>query len=409
MILVIGATGTVGRHVVAQLRERGAAVRAVTRDPAAAGLQAEVEVVRADLTEPGSLEPYLCGVEAVFLIWPFTSPAVAADLAPAVVSVLARHVPRIVYLSAHAAAGQPDSFWAIVERLIQESGVRWTFLRPTGFATNTLMWADQIRTGTVRWPYGAAVRSLIHERDLAAVAVRALTEAGHAGRRYLLTGPEAITQSAQVEIIGAATGGAVRWEELTPEEAREQLGVAWGDRAFADQALESWAAMVAQPEPVTSVVAEVTGAPARTFRQWARDHGSDFGSPPATAEVAEVADRYVRAFRAGDLDTALALLSPDVIRVAPIEASGGPGELHGVQEIMANSGRLNADVQIHSVEIDEPFVRDDRFAVRFAFDQTHLPTGVRETAVKISLYTVTGGAIVREEVYYHTPRHPPAW
>src|SRR5215469_9784684 len=163
MVLVIGATGRIGRQVVAQLVERGAAVRAVTRDPAVANLPAGVDVVRGDLAEPRSLEPHLKGVTSVFLLWPFASPTAAAELGPGLVEVLARQVRRIVYLSASAAAWQPGSFWATVERLVEASGAAWTFLRPTGFAANTLMWADQIRAGNVvRWPYGAATRSLIH-------------------------------------------------------------------------------------------------------------------------------------------------------------------------------------------------------------------------------------------------------
>lgn len=400
MILVTGATGNVGRQVVAQLRERGSPVRAVARDPASASLPAGVEVVRADLAEPGSLEPHLQAVESVFLVWPFTS----ADLAPGVVEVLARHVPRIVYLSAQAAAGRPDSFWATVERLIAASGAAWTFLRPTGFAANTLMWADQIRAGDViRWPYGAAARSLIHERDLAAVAVQALTDDRHDGLKYLLTGPEAITQADQARTIGEVTGRVVRWEELAPQAARMELLAAWGDPGFVDSALATWAALVTQPEPVTHTVEEVTGAPARTFRQWARDHVGDF-RPVSTAQIAT---RYVSAFRNGDLDAALGLLSPGVVRSAPMEATAGPGELRGAQDIMANSAQLNADYQIHAVEIGDPFVHHDQFTVRFAFDQTHMPTGTRQTAVKISLYTVAEGAIVREEVYYHAPPHTP--
>jgi uncharacterized protein YbjT (DUF2867 family) len=379
-------------------------VRALTRDPASAGLPAGVEVVRGDLADPASLEAHLAGVDSVFLVWPFTSPEQAASLGSRVVEVLARHVSRIVYLSAQAAAGRRDSFWGTVERLIEESGAQWTFLRPTGFAANTLMWADHIRDqGVVRWPYGAAARSLIHERDLAAVAVRALTEDRHAGQRYLLTGPEVLTQAEQVREIGEVAGRAVRWEELAPEEARAQLLAAWGDPGFVDSALATWAQMVAQPEPVTATVEEITGVPARTFRQWAADHVSDFRQP----STAEIADRYVSAFRAGDLDAALRLLSADVVRVSPLETAERPGELHGVQEIMGNSSRLNADYQIHAVEIGDPFVRGDQFAVRFVFDQTHLPTGKRETAVKISLYTIARAAIVREEVYYHTPPHAP--
>lgn len=404
MILVTGATGTVGRQVVTQLRERDLPVRAVTRDPASAGLPSGAEVVRGDLADPASLEPHLAGADSVFLVWPFTTPELAAGQGARIAGMLARHAARVVYLSAQAAAGRPDSFWAVMERLIEGSGVAWTFLRPTGFAANTLMWADQVRgQGVVRWPYGAAARSLIHEHDLAEVAVWALTEDRHAGRRYLLTGPEAITQADQVRIIGEATGRAVRWEELPPEEARRQLLAAWGDAGFVDSALATWAGLVTQPEPVTRTVEETTGSPARTFRQWAADHASDF----RPLSVAEVADRYVSAFRAGDLGAALRLLAADVLRVAPLEAGDGPGELRGVQEIMDNSGRLNADYQIHAIQADDPLVRGDQFAVRFAFDRTHLPTGKRETAVKISLYTVADDAIVREEVYYHTPPHTP--
>ncbi len=285
MILVTGATGTVGRQVVAQLRERDVPVRGLTRGPAA-DPPPGVEMVRGDLADPASLEPHLAGAESVFLVWPFTAPELTADLGARIAGMLARHVTRVVYLSAQAAGGRPDSFWAVMERLIEDSGVAWTFLEPTGFAANTLMWADQVRRqSVVRWPYGAAARSLIHEHDIAAVAVQALTEDGHAGRRYVLTGPEAVTQADQARIIGEATGRAVRWEELPPAEARRQLLAAWGDPGFVDSALATWAGLVTRPEPVTQTVEQVTGSPARTFRQWAADHAGDF-RPPSAAEVA---------------------------------------------------------------------------------------------------------------------------
>lgn len=93
--------------------------------------------------------------------------------------MIARHARHVVYLSAEAAASDPESFWAVLEQLIERSGTAWTFLRPTGFAKNTLGWAEQIRAdGVVRQPYGQAARSMIDERDIAAVDVRALTEAG---------------------------------------------------------------------------------------------------------------------------------------------------------------------------------------------------------------------------------------
>lgn len=281
MIVVTGATGTVGRQVAEQLVERGVTVRAVAREPGSARLPAGAEVVRADLADPGSLERHLAGADAAFLVWPFTSPEQAAGLGQRVVQALARHVPRIVYLSAEAAAGRPDSFWSTIERLIEESGAAWTMLRPTGFAVNTLMWADQIRNGdVVRWPYGSAARSLIHEGDIAAVAVRALTEDGHADQRYVVTGPETITQAEQVAVIGEATGRRLRWEELEPAAARQYLLSAWGDPGFVDSALATWRRLATRPELVTPTVEEITGVPARTFRQWAHDHSGDFMPAP---------------------------------------------------------------------------------------------------------------------------------
>jgi uncharacterized protein YbjT (DUF2867 family) len=255
VIFVIGATGKVGRHVVSGLLERDVQVRALARDADAAGLPGGVDVVSGDLADPQGLAEHLNGVEAVFLVWPFFG----ADGADEVVATLAAHTRRIVYL------------WAAVERAIERSATEWTFLRPTGFAANTLMWADQIReSGVVRWPYGQAARSLIHERDIAAVAVRALTDDGHVGASYVLTGPETLTQAEQVHAIGDALGRPVRWEELSRKEAEEQIA------GVPDTALDTWASFVETPEIVTSVVEELTGEPARPFDEWARDHVEDF-------------------------------------------------------------------------------------------------------------------------------------
>ncbi|MFI0792795.1 SDR family oxidoreductase [Micromonospora rubida] len=277
MILVTGATGTVGREVVSILTARGEPVRAVSRNPAAADLPAGVEVVAADLTDPASLAPHLTGVDAVFLIWPSADPALARRAAPEVARVIAARVPRIVYLSAPGAADQPESFWAVVERAVEESGAGWTFLRPTGFAANTLLWADQIRAGdVVRWPYGGAARSLIHERDLAEVAVAALTSDGHLGTRHLLSGPATLTQEEQVHAIGQALGRKLSWAEMPRDEAHALLAGAFGNAAFAASALDGWAAFVDHPEQVTTTVEAVTGRPARPYSEWAANHADTF-------------------------------------------------------------------------------------------------------------------------------------
>lgn len=194
------------------------------------------------------------------------------------IRVLARQVPRIVYLSAQPAADRPESFWAIMEREIEKSGASLTFLRPTGFAANALMWADQIRSGdVVRWPFGRAVRALIDERDIAAVAVRALTQDAHAGARYTLSGPAALTQSEQLAVIGEVLGRKLRWEELPQQEAEDGLAAAWGDREFAADAVRAWEWFVDHPEPVTTTVKDVTGAAARTFADWAAANTASFG------------------------------------------------------------------------------------------------------------------------------------
>jgi uncharacterized protein YbjT (DUF2867 family) len=260
MILVTGATGNVGRHVVAGLRAAGRPVRTLSRRGGD---------FRGDLRDPPSLRAALDGVDAAFLLWPGPS----GDGAEAAAELIAGRVRRIVYLSAHS----PETgFWGVVEKTVERSGADWTFLRAGGFATNTLAWADMIRAGEVRWPYGEAARPMIHERDIAEVAVRALTGDGHVGARYELTGPANVTQAEQARLIGAAVGREVRWTELDPAAARRQLIAEWGDEAFADGALAYWASLVGRGEPVTSTVEEVTGHPARTFAEWARDHADDF-------------------------------------------------------------------------------------------------------------------------------------
>ena len=280
VILVTGATGNVGREVVSQLLRTGSVVRALTRDPDSAGLPGGVDVVRADLSVPKTLDECLDGVDAVFLMWP----GLPVEHASAALDAVTKNARRIVFLSSFTVRDdleqQTDpitAFHADIEHLIEQSGLEWTFLRCGGFATNALMWAPQIRAdGVVRWPYGAAARSLIHERDIAAVAVRALIGDGHSGTKYVLTGPQSLTQVEQVRTIGESIGRPLRYEEISPEAARQQMLTKGWPPSFVDGALDHWAKCVTEPELVTPKVEEVTGAPARTFREWAIDHAGDF-------------------------------------------------------------------------------------------------------------------------------------
>jgi uncharacterized protein YbjT (DUF2867 family) len=289
-VLVTGATGRVGRIVVAQLLGAGVPVRALTRRPAAAKLPAAVEVVSGDLTVPESLDAGLQGVSAVFLVW-----SAPPTTAPAVVERLATHVRRVVFLSSphrtpHPFFQQPNPLAVLhadIERLIAAAGLASTIIRPGMFASNALLWwAAPIRDGdVVRWPYAAAETAPIDERDIASVAARALFEDGHAGGDYVLTGPASLSQAEQVSIIGEAIGRRIQFEELSPEDFRRQTAGRWPGPVV-EMLLAAWGATIGRPALVTSTVSDVVGSPARTFRQWAADHAAAFLERPASREVA---------------------------------------------------------------------------------------------------------------------------
>jgi uncharacterized protein YbjT (DUF2867 family) len=124
-------------------------------------------------------------------------------------------------------------------------------------------------------PGSAAPTAPIHERDIAAVAVRALCEDGHAGADYVLTGPQSLSQFEQISTIGGVIGRPLSPTEISPEDAGSEL-LALMPAVVANMLLDSWAAAIGQPAFVTSTVAEITGAPARTFRDWAADHAAEF-------------------------------------------------------------------------------------------------------------------------------------
>jgi uncharacterized protein YbjT (DUF2867 family) len=279
-VLVTGATGRVGRLVVNELLNAREPVRALTRRPDAAGLPASVEVVAGDLTVPDSLDDALHGIDTVFLLWT-APPATAA----AVIERLASHARRVVFLSSphrtpHPFFQQPNPMAALhaeIERLIAAAAIASTIIRPGMFASNVrFWWADMIRdTGVVRWPYGAAETAPIDERDIAAVAARVLYEDGHAGGDYVITGPESLSQAEQVRVIGEAIGRRILFQELSPDEFRRETAGSW-PRPVVDMLLAAWGAANGRPAFVTSRVADITGSPTRTFRQWAVDHADMF-------------------------------------------------------------------------------------------------------------------------------------
>ncbi|WP_067134159.1 NAD(P)H-binding protein [Microtetraspora malaysiensis] len=285
-ILVTGATGNVGRLVVEQLVQAGLSVRALSRNPRGGALPDGVEVVRGDLAEPESLRPAVEGVERMYL-FPF------AATAPDVVR-LAREagVRRVVTLSSGAVTtGHDTSFHLPVEQAVEASGMEWTHVRPGEFMLNKLwLWGPSIRAErVVREPFPDLAWYPVHERDIADVATAALLEDGHGGAAYTLNGPELISRRDQVRAIVEAIGKDIRLEAVTPAKARE-LYLAQGGFAAANADFltgfqtysgeEADSAQVEEPAPAASAPMptseEVTGKPARTFADWARDHVRDF-------------------------------------------------------------------------------------------------------------------------------------
>ncbi|WP_020388040.1 NAD(P)H-binding protein [Kribbella catacumbae] len=274
-ILVTGATGNVGRELIKQLP--AADVRLLSRHPAAvpeamAGDVVAGDVVAGDLGRPESLVPALDGVGVVFLIWPFLT----ADAAPAVLEQVGGR--RVVYLSSSGLSEGHDDpinrMHAELERLVERQAGGWTILRSNTIASNARGWAGQIRsTGVVRGPDIPAT-AVVHERDLASVAARALRSDELAGQRLVLTGPQVLTRAEQVAALGAALGRELRFEAVPAEDARAQM-LADGRPSVLVEALLS---NVGRPPSglITSTIAELTGSPARSLADWAQEHVGEF-------------------------------------------------------------------------------------------------------------------------------------
>ena len=284
-VLVTGATGRVGRALVDELRTRGVPVRALVRAPVVGALPAGVDARRGDLGDPGTVREAADGARAAFLLWPTGS--VDDDRTAAVVAALAR-TGHVVHLSARGVADGPsdDELGPIlashrrVERLLRGSGARWTSVRGGGFASNTLAWAADVRSSSVvRAPYGGIPRPYVHERDLAAVAALALTGDARSrldGATPEVTGPRTVSGREQVDALAAALGRPLRLEALDWDAARQDLLDTGVDPVTADSMLDTWWAMVAEPERPTDTVPRLLGRPALSYEQWARDHAEDF-------------------------------------------------------------------------------------------------------------------------------------
>ncbi|MEU8975296.1 NAD(P)H-binding protein [Streptomyces monashensis] len=270
MIVVTGATGNVGRPLTQALAEAGERVTAVSRH--AVAMPDGVRHVAADLAELASVTPALDGAKALFLL--LSGDLHAPDARPADIIGLAAAsgVRRIVLLSSQGVATRPlgPSRVAMraMEDALRESGLDWAVLRPGGFASNALAWAESVRTQrTVGAPFGDVGVPVIDPADIAEVAAACLLDDRNIGEVYELTGPEVITPRQQAEAIAAALGSPVRFHELTRDEARSVM-TEFVPVELADDTLD----IISAPNPaelrISPDVARVLGRAPRPFDGW---------------------------------------------------------------------------------------------------------------------------------------------
>ncbi|MBN9741087.1 NmrA family transcriptional regulator [Amycolatopsis sp. A1MSW2902] len=271
MIVVTGATGNIGRPLVRALADAGEQVTAVSRR--AAEVPEGVRHVVADLADPASLEPALTGAKALFLLLSGDLHAVGANPVDLVAKAADAGVRRVVLLSTLGVATRPFGTTRIamreLEDAVRESGLDWVILRPGGFASNALWWAESVRTqGIVAAPFGDTGVPIIDPADIGEVAAACLRDDRHVGGVYELTGPEVITPRQQTEALAAALGKPVRFQELTRAEAKAGMMQSMPGE-LADDTLD----ILSSPTPaelrVSPDVEQILGRAPRSFADWA--------------------------------------------------------------------------------------------------------------------------------------------
>jgi uncharacterized protein YbjT (DUF2867 family) len=261
MIVITGATGNIGRHLVSSLVSAGEEVTTVSRGDAPPGVRHH----RADLTEPNSLKAAVDGAEALFLL-PAGDFLVTGDVGAVLDVARAGGVRRVVLLSSQGVrTGRHPS---TMEDAVRQSGLEWTLLRPGGFDSNTLQWAESVRTRrTVAAPFADVALPTIDPVDIADVAAVVLREDGHAGQAYELTGPAPISPRQQASAIADALGEPVRFVEQSRAEARAEM-VRFMPEPVADATLGILGSPNAAEQQVSPDVPRVLGRPAGTYAGW---------------------------------------------------------------------------------------------------------------------------------------------
>jgi uncharacterized protein YbjT (DUF2867 family) len=268
MLLVIGASGNVGREVTRVLAESGERVRVVARNPGSAAFPDRVEVVRGDLEDRESIESAMKGADRAYsLMRP--GRGLAENLAAAAASQGLERIVLLTSLAAEAANTPLGLLHREAEQAVEAAGITWAFLRPTNFASNSLAWAPSIRAdGIVRAPFGTFRSAVIDPRDIAAVAAAELRSPDQANRVHRLTGPQVLGLTDQIAIIGEVLGRDITYVEQSEDEAREELLARGVPAPVAESILAGQRGALTEEQHVYDTVRQVTGRPATPYRDW---------------------------------------------------------------------------------------------------------------------------------------------
>lgn len=276
--VVTGATGNVGAELVKALVARGDHVRGVVRSTDAS-MPAGTTAYVADLDRPETLREAMTGADGAVLLPGY------ADMSGLVALAGRCGVARLVQLSG-ASAGSRDLSNAVTaymvrsEEAVRSGSVSWTIIRPFSFMSNVLRWAPQLAAGdTVRLPFASVASAMTHPADIAAVAAAALTQDGHAGAIYALSGRQSLLPEDQVRIVGEVLGRDLRFVAQTDAEARAEMSRQM-PAAYVDAFFDFYAAGSLDESAVLPTVLEVTGNPPRSLADWAAEHRADFPAPP---------------------------------------------------------------------------------------------------------------------------------
>ena len=281
MILVIGGTGNSGSEIVEALAAKKTPFRMLARNPAKVAVrEAGVEVVAGDLTQRRSLDTAMKGIDRLLLLSPPVPNQVELEtnVLEAAQQASVRHVVKLSAMTADPnAASRFPRMHGTIESKIRDSGLAWTFLRPTFFMQNLLGFAGMIKRGTIYQPAGTSKASFVDTRDIAAVAASALTEPGHEGKAYDITGPELLSYGDVAGIFSRVLGKPVKYQDIPPAAAKEAMvgmGIpewnADGINELMDQMRGGAYAVV------TRAVAEVGHKTPTTLEQFVRENAAAF-------------------------------------------------------------------------------------------------------------------------------------